>query len=91
MEAAWKRALVQFLAAFWRRADWKKIARNQNAWDIFGHRVQVASTQPNFRRVCEKLCATLSSNIPQFQCTSLTNLTAIPKPLMICARRFATG
>lgn len=64
MQEAWKRALVQFLASFWRRTDWKKMARHHYAHDIFEHRVQVASTQPNFRRVAEKLCETLSFQYP---------------------------
>ncbi len=60
-ETALARSLVAVLEA---TADWKKIARNQFAGDIFEHRVQVASTSPNFRAVSEKLCNTLSFQYP---------------------------
>lgn len=77
----WETALVRFLAAFWKHADWKKIARNQFAGDIFEHRVQVASTSPNFRAVSEKLCNTLSFQYPPVSSQLIDFLDRQPQAL----------
>ena len=78
---AWELELVQFLASFWRRTDWNKIARNQFAGDIFEHRVQVAAAQPNFRTVCEKLSASLSFQYPPVPAALIDRLDGVPEAL----------
>lgn len=81
MANEWELNLVHFLALFWRRTDWSKIARNRFAADIFEHRVQVASTQPDFRAVSEKLCATLSFQYPPVSSELIDKLNASPQAL----------
>lgn len=48
--------LIQVLAAVWRRVNWARICRGRrSAADIFMHRLKVASYQPTFPCLLEKL------------------------------------
>lgn len=52
---------IYWLAKVYMRADWAKIARSKNVYreDVFEHKVKAALSQPNIRRVNDKLCQDL--------------------------------
>lgn len=52
---------IYWLAKIYMRADWAKIARSKNIYrdDVFEHRVKAALSQPNIRRINDKLCEML--------------------------------
>jgi len=52
---------IYWLAKVYMRADWAKIARSKNVYrdDVFEHRVKAALSQPNIRRINDKLCEML--------------------------------
>lgn len=53
--------IIYWLAKIYMRADWKKIARSKNVYreDVFEHVVKASASQPNIRRVTDKLCEKL--------------------------------
>ncbi len=52
---------IYWLAKIYMRVDWKKIVRSKNVYsdDVFEHRVKAALSQPNIRRVNDRLCEML--------------------------------
>jgi len=52
---------IYWLAKVYMRTDWAKIARSRNVFrdDVFEHRVKAALSQPNMRRINDKLCEML--------------------------------
>lgn len=60
LEEAW----VEVLAYIYKAVDWKKIARNRSAYDVFEHRLEFSRYQPDVPSVIQKLCNTLSLQAP---------------------------
>lgn len=82
---------IYWLAKIYMRADWSKIARSKNVYrdDVFEHRVKAALSQPNIRRINDKLCEMLglqSVAIPSFV---LDELEKDKKTLLRSMRREA--
>lgn len=60
LEEAW----TELLAHIYKAVDWKKVARNKNAYDIFEHRLEFSRYEPDIPSVIQKLCNTLSLQAP---------------------------
>ena len=57
-------ALVEWLAHIYRAVDWKKVARNRSAYDVFEHRLEFSRYERDIPSVHQKLCNTLSLQAP---------------------------
>ena len=60
LEKAW----IEVLAHVYKAVNWKNIARNRSAYDIFEHRLEYSRHEPNVPGVIQKLCNTLSLQAP---------------------------
>ena len=60
IEEAW----VEVLAYVYKAVDWKKVARNRSAYDIFEHRLEFSKYEPDIPSVIQKLCNSLSLQAP---------------------------
>lgn len=52
--------IAAMLGRIYRQADWRKIASNKIATDIFEHRIKVSSRKPSVPEFINKLCNQLS-------------------------------
>lgn len=54
-------ATIYWCAKLYMHADWKKIARNKNVYreDVFEHVIKAAGSQPNIRRINDRICEDL--------------------------------
>jgi len=54
-------AMIYWLAKIYMRTDWAKIAHSKNVFreNVFEHVIKAAGSQPNIRRVNDRLCEDL--------------------------------
>jgi len=60
IEEAW----VEVLAYVYKAVDWKKVARNRSAYDIFEHRLEFSKYEPDIPSVIQRLCNSLGLQAP---------------------------
>jgi len=81
--------IIYWLAKIYMRADWKKIARSKNVYreDVFEHVIKASASQPNIRRVNDKLCEKLGLQSVAISTNILDNLEINKKIVLKCIRR----
>jgi len=80
---------IYWLAKIYMRADWAKIARSKNIYrdDVFEHRVKAALSQPNVRRINDKLCEMLGLQSVAIPSAVLDKLETSKRVLLRAMRR----
>jgi len=79
---------VELLASIYMYVDWRKVARNHYAGDIFEHRVKMASSQSDIPSMVEHLCNLLGLQAPKLPLNAINFLRENEDEAMYMLRRW---
>ena len=84
VEDAW----VEVLAHIYRAVDWRRVARNRSAYDVFEHRLSFARYERTVPDIIQKLCNTLSLQAPSIPLDKIEFLRMHEKTALKIIRRW---
>lgn len=84
IEEAW----VEVLAHIYKAVDWRRVAKNRSAYDVFEHRLSFARYERSVPDIIQKLCNTLSLQAPPLPLDKVEFLRKHEKVALKMVRRW---